>query len=262
MKSRGKKDRKSTSWGSVADWYEDHLKDSGTYHETVIAPNLIRMLGALNGVRVIDIGCGEGFISRQIVAQGASVVGVDIAEELILRAREHGGATYYVASAEDLRMLAEPLFDVALCVLAIQNIKDIHAAFSEAARILAKEGKLYLVMNHPCFRIPKRSSWGFDEAGYVQYRRLDGYLSSTGSRIDMTPGIKRKDEKKYTMSFHRSLGVYIQALKEAGFVISHIEEWISDRKSQQGPRAKADDRARMEFPLFLAIEATKRDNSK
>ena len=71
----------------------------------------------------------------------------------------------------------------------------------------------------------------------------------------MTPG-KSKD-KQFTYSFHRSLQDYSKALRAGGFAIVRMEEWISHKDSQPGPRAAAENTARKEFPLFLAIEAIK-----
>ena len=65
-------------------------------------------------------------------------------------------------------------FDVVVCVLALQNMEDISAVYKEAARVLKPGGRLVMVMNHPSFRVLKRSSWGWDEAAGVQYRRIDG----------------------------------------------------------------------------------------
>ena len=53
------------------------------------------------------------------------------------------------------------------------------------------------------------------------------------------------------------LQVYFKALKRAGFAVTGLEEWISNKKSEAGPRAKAEDKARKEIPLFMMIEATK-----
>ena len=60
------------------------------------------------------------------------------------------------------------------------------------------------------------------------------------------------------MSFHRPLSSYAEALAKAGFVIANLEEWKSNRVSETGPRAKAENKARNEFPLFMAIDAQKR----
>lgn len=250
--------KKTTSWGGVAKWYGEHLKGEDTYHAQVIEPQLMRLLNIEKGAHVLDIGCGEGYFTRAIAKAGASVVGSDIAAPLIEQAKKKSpDIEYHVASADDLSFAQNGSFDLVTCVLALQNIKDIESVFSECARVLKKGGRLVFVVNHPAFRIPKRSSWGFDEERYLQYRRLDGYLSNTSSKIDMTPGTKGEKYKEYTWSFHRPLESYVQALSQSGFVIQGLEEWVSHRESEPGPRAKAENRARSEFPLFLAVDAVK-----
>ena len=106
------------------------------------------------------------------------------------------------------------------------------------------------------FRIPKRSSWGFDQEKNIQYRRVDEYISESEIAISMHPGT---DSKSVTVSFHRPLQSYFKALRKAGFSVTRFEEWTSDKHSQPGPRANAENKARKEFPLFLALEAKKFD---
>ncbi|MEK7110640.1 MAG: SAM-dependent methyltransferase, partial [Patescibacteria group bacterium] len=115
-------------------------------------------------------------------------------------------------------------------------------------------GRLILVMNHPAFRIPGETSWGWDEAAEQQYRRVDGYLSEARAKIEMHPG---KKNGEHTISFHRPLQVYAKALVKSGFAITRIEEWISPKTSSPGPRAKEEDRIRKEIPMFLCLEAKK-----
>ena len=50
---------------------------------------------------------------------------------------------------------------------------------------------------------------------------------------------------------------YFKALTRSGFSVSRLEEWISHKKSQAGPRQAAEDTARKEIPLFLMLEARK-----
>ena len=73
----------------------------------------------------------------------------------------------------------------------------------------------------------------------------------------MNPGEKNLKQKEYTYSFHRSLQDYMKAFENASLGIVRIEEWISHRESNQGPRKKAEDNARKEFPLFMAIALKK-----
>ena len=107
-------------------------------------------------------------------------------------------------------------------------------------------------------RIPGRTSWEWDEATKTQYRRVNAYLSDSRAMIDMHPSLSRDGgaaRGKQTVSFHRPLQVYVKALAKHGFAIVKLEEWISHKKSEPGPRAKEEDRSRKEIPLFLYLEA-------
>lgn len=246
-----------TSWEPVASWYDELLKGEDTYQTQVILPNLVRLLPPKG--RIIDIACGQGFFSHQYAKKGAEVLGVDISASLIEYAKKERKANprFAVAPADRMPMAESGTFDGAMIVLALQNVKELQETCKEAARVLKKGAILVIVLNHPCFRIPKASSWGFDEKEHVQYRRLDHYGVPFSVRIDMTPGAKKKSEKLETVSFHRPLQEYVKALSKAGFSVIGLEEWISHKKSEKGPRAQAEDEARKEFPLFLTVVARK-----
>ena len=68
--------------------------------------------------------------------------------------------------------------------------------------------------------------------------------------IDMAPGSSEKN--KITWSFHLSLSDYSAMFYKAGFVIEKMEEWVSD-KTSEGKHAERENRAREEFPLFMAF---------
>lgn len=243
----------TTSWGGVAQWYEEHLQGDDTYHAKVVLPNLLRVLALQKGEKVLDVACGEGYFSRAFAKEGAKVIAADISPELVKKAKAQGGDIIYkITPATNLNFVQEGEFDAAACVLALQNIEDIQKALKEVRRALKKEGRLVLVLNHPAFRVLKRSSWGWDEEQKAQYRRVDGYLSAAKVPIDMHPG---KMGSAKTISYHRSLQDFFKALSAAGFCVTRLEEWTSHRESQKGPRQQAEDAARREIPLFLMIEA-------
>jgi hypothetical protein len=114
-------------------------------------------------------------------------------------------------------------------------------------------GDMVIVLNHPSFRIPRQSSWGVDEANKLEYRRVNRYLSNLEIPINMRPGDKNSP---VTWSYHHPLEYYVRAINNAGMVITDLEEWTSDKVSV-GKAARAENRARKEFPLFLAIKAVK-----
>lgn len=246
-----------TSWGSVASWYDKHLNSDDTYHTQVIFPNLIRLLGDIKEKKVLDLACGQGIFSRILKEMKAEVVGVDIAKELIEIAEkknrmEHITIHYFATPSDDLFMIKNQTQDIVICVLALQNIEKLQDTLKEVKRILKKGGRFIFVLNHPCFRIPKSSSWGYDEHTNTQYRRIDEYISESKVKIDMTPSSNK--DKKFTVSFHRSLQIYMKALHKYGFAVTRLEEWQSHKESEKGPKQKAENKSRKEIPLFLAVE--------
>jgi len=258
----GKKSKTpSTSWSPVAKWYDETVELEGSYQRELILPNLLRLMEIKNDERILDLACGQGFFSRAFAGAGAEVIGADISKDLIKIAAEKSEKEilYHIAPAHSLPFLANQSIDKTALVLALQNIEPLEETLKECARVLAQNGRLFIVLNHPAFRIPRGSSWGFDEETKTQYRRIDRYLSNSKEKILMNPGLnatKERVEEIYTLSFHRPLQTYAKALAKASFLISRMEEWNSHKKSQPGPRAEAENRARKEIPLFLAIEAS------
>lgn len=250
------KSPKTTSWGGVADWYDTYLENTkGSFQEAVIAPNLIRVVAPRKNLRLLDIGCGQGYFARKFAASGATVVGADIAPELIANAQKHAPSlTFHIAPAHKLGFAKDASFDVATIVLALQNMANMAEVFSEANRVLTRGGRLILVLNHPVFRNPKHTHWGFDQKTNTQYRRIDTYLSPTKERIAMHPG---KNSGEETLSYHHSLQDIFKTLSKTGFAVTKLEEWISHRKSMPGPRQKAEDTARKEIPMFMLLELRK-----
>jgi ubiquinone/menaquinone biosynthesis C-methylase UbiE len=247
-----------TGWGEIAQEYaESYTHDADSYHAAVIMPNLLRLVNPREGQRILEVGCGDGYFSDAFAKKGASVTGSDIAPEMIEKARvRNPDITWHAASADALAFAKDGSYDAVVVVLAIQNIENLSGAIAEASRVLVPGGSLFMVLNHPAFRIPKRSFWGWDESIGFQYRRMDGYLSESREKIDMDPG--KTTKKRITISFHRPLQVYMKALAKSGFAITGLEEWISHKASQPGPKADAENRARKEFPLFLMVKAEKK----
>lgn len=246
-----------TDWNNVANWYDAYLNTEDTYQEKVIAPNLLRILAPKPGMSVLDVACGQGYFARLVAKTGATVVGVDQANELIKTADERKGEheNYIVGNAEKLGELKLGSFDAAFSVLALENIKNIPSMLEGMVKVLKKDGKIVLVMLHPAFRIPQHSDWGYEMKGETQFRKVMKYLSEVTIPIEVAPF---KGEKKVlTHTFHRSLQWYMKAFRNAGLAVTNLEEWISHKKSSPGPRQKAEDAARKEFPMFLAIELKK-----
>jgi ubiquinone/menaquinone biosynthesis C-methylase UbiE len=219
----------------------------------------MKLLQVQPGQRVLDVACGQGVLCRMLHEAGAIVMGIDAAPELIRMARQRSGAgiEYIVGDAREIARNASvpgAAFDAAACVLAVQNIHPLPPLFAGMAHALRAGGRAVLAMMHPCFRGPKTTSWGWDDAAGVQFRRIDRYLLPRKEPIVTHPG---SDPHRYTWTFHRPIQSYVKAMRQAGLLIDAMEEWPSHKTSQPGPRAGAENRARQEIPMFLAVRAVK-----
>jgi len=204
---------------------------------------------------VLDLACGQGALSLALHQVGAHVLGVDLSQALIAKARQRAlrGMRFLVGDARDLGGIEGNTFDAAVCVLSAQNIDPIAPVFAECGRLLRKGGRVVFVVPHPAFRIPRQSSWQWDEPRKLLYREVDRYLEPLKVPIDMRPF--RSRGKQVTWTYHRPISAYVNGLAESGLFTNALEEWISHKTSQPGPKAVAENRARVEFPLFLAIRA-------
>ncbi|NGX61485.1 MAG: Demethylmenaquinone methyltransferase [Chlamydiae bacterium] len=245
-----------TSWEGVGKWYEGCVgKEGHYYHKQVIFPKLLPLLGLQEGNSLLDLACGEGIFSR-VMPKGVSYQGIDLSPALVqaAKAKAKRGVKFTVGDICSPLPFPKDAFTHAVCILALQNVAHPEKTLEHAASLLVPGGTLVLVLNHPCFRIPRQSSWGVDEEKKIQYRRIDRYLSPLKIPIEMAPGKGKKSPS--TWSFHHSLSDYSQMLKKGGFLIEEIEEWTSDKKST-GKNARMENRSRSEFPLFLTLKARK-----
>lgn len=244
------------SWENVSQWYDKLVGEKGQYyHREVVIPGVLRLLDAPTAV--LDLACGQGILARHL-PKSCAYVGVDASASLIKAAKGYRLGAEKTFQTHDLMnplSLEKKNFSHACIVLALQNFPDPTEVLRSAYKHLAPKGQLILVMNHPCFRIPRQTSWGIDEKKKCQYRRLDCYMSPLEIPIQTRPGSKPNEK---TMSFHFPISYYINLLGSIGFGITHMEEWVSNKVST-GKKAKMENRARAEFPLFMSLTAMKHE---
>lgn len=247
----------NTSWEKSSQWYKKIVGDEGHYfHQNIIWPKIKTIIDFDKIKSVLDLASGTGVFERQLNPK-IIYAGVDIAKSFVLEAREKRKSLNHEFAVADVSKdlpIKKNDFDLVTIILALQNIKNIDGVFKNANKYLKTGGKFLMILNHPVFRIPRQSSWGEDQNSKTQYRRIDRYMSSLEIPISTNPGKFEKSEM--TWSFHNPLSRYSELLLENGFLIEKIEEWVSDKKSTGG-KAKMENRAREEIPLFMAIVARK-----
>ncbi len=252
---------KEQGWEHVAEWYDTLIGERRNDHfDDLIFPGVLRLLGAERGERVLDAACGQGELCRALSQAGAVVTGVDASPALLeaARTRSTESISYIERDLRNLGDLDGAPFDSAACVMALMNLDPIEPVLAGISRALREGGKLVIVLLHPAFRQPGRSSWAWTGTGedQIQQRCIRGYLSESPHEVVMNPGDASAGAQPICTTTHnRPIQSYVAALARAGFAIDALEEWASLRRSEPGPRADAENLARGEIPMFLAIRA-------
>lgn len=249
-----KKKKQETSWEGASRWYHQTVGKTGhTYHQTVILPQLIPLLNLQEGDSLLDLGCGQGILSRHL-PPSLPYWGVDLSPALIREAKQlskNKNHHFIVSDISAPLPVRKKDFRHAVFLLSLQNVEHPKDAIRIASQHLKLNGKLILVLNHPCFRIPRQSAWLTDEQKKLQSRRIDSYSSPL--KIPITTHPSKGETGGTTWSFHFSLSDLFGWFKEANIAVTDLHEWHS-QKTSTGAKAKMENRARKEIPLFLAIE--------
>jgi ubiquinone/menaquinone biosynthesis C-methylase UbiE len=242
----------ASQWDDSSRWYQGCVGTEGHFdHRTLILPNVLAKLQRAQVKTILDVGCGQGILERHI---DCDYVGIDGSHELIrhaIRGKKRDTSQYVVADAATT-YLEGALFDAIVFILSLQNMERPDEAIREAQRHLQPDGQMIFVLNHPAFRIPRQSGWVVDAGRNVLCRQMHLYMSEEKIPIQTHPS--QQQASPITFSQHFSLSKFSAMLQSANLVIATIDEWCSQKESH-GLHAKRENRARREFPLFLAITA-------
>lgn len=237
-----------TSWDPLARWYDGWVGTGGShYHRELAIPITLELLALERGDTLLDVGCGQGVLAPYVAQAKADYVGVDASPTLIRLARERhsGSGRFLVADARRLDKLAGlGPFSAVVFLLSLQDMDPLEAVLAQATAQLSPGGRLVIFMLHPCFRIPRQSGWGFDEGRKLRYRRIDRYLTPNAVPMKAYPG-----QTGVSLSFHRPLSHYLNALGDLGLVLVRVLE-LPDRPLKGRPDNP-------DIPLMIALKAVK-----
>ncbi len=181
-------------------------------------PVLWAMLGDVRGLRVLDAGCGTGYLAGMLRARGAEVTGVDISSEMIAIARgDHPGIRFERDSISELATLEDGSFDAAVSNFVLMDAPDLEGAVGSLHRVLGPGGVAVVVFSHPCFPQGRRRE--ADGGSTTTYTWEFPYFEES-RRVD-PPWAHFTREFIW---FHRPLSSYWKAFRAAGFVVDDFEE--------------------------------------
>lgn len=164
-----------------------------------LLPPMLDLLEDITGRRVLDAGCGEGYLARVLAARGAQVTAIDLSPRLIelARARDSEGSIDY--QAIDLSRPQPALagsFDAAASYLVLNDIADYQGFAATLGTALKPGGRLVLAFNNPYSSVvdrhatdyfdsgavtPYRGLWQVGVKAYYHHRTLENYLDAFGA---------------------------------------------------------------------------------
>ena len=211
-------------------------------------PTLRAMLPPMAGRRVVDLGCGFGWFCRFAAEAGAaSVLGIDLSENMLATARAEGGGIAYERADLETLVLPAAAFDLVYSSLAVHYVADFPRLARMVAAALEPGGRFVFSMEHPLYTAPSAPGW--IEHGGRRVWPLDAYLAEGERRTDwLAPGV---------IKYHRGIGTMVSALLAAGFVLTHLVEWGPDATQIAAHPEWAVERERPSF-LLVAAEWARR----
>ncbi len=209
-------------------------------------PALRALLPDMHALRVVDLGCGFGWFCRWSRQHGAAqVLGLDVSEKMLARARAENNdreITYRQADLETLELPARS-FDLAYSSLALHYVDRLDRLLAIVHDTLVPGGSFVFSVEHPIYTAPRRPGWVTDDDDRRTWP-IDAYLVEGSRRTDwLTKGVIKQ---------HRTLATYLRLLMAAGFSVQHVEEWgPSDEQIAARPELAIE----TERPAFLLMSA-------
>jgi SAM-dependent methyltransferase len=226
------------NYDSIAERYATNV-DLAPYNALYERPAMLSLLPSIDGLRILDAGCGSGWYAQQLVSRGARVDAIDASSSMAAYARKRlaheirkGMLTIEVADLSQTLPFDDETFDGAVSPLVLHYMADWRPCLREIGRVLKRGGWLLFSTHHPAADAER-----FQTANYFEVEHIVDHWDWVG-RVEF---------------FRRSLTEIFSSVRESGFSIDKV---VEPRPTDEFRRAKPDSYERlMNQPEFLMILA-------
>lgn len=215
-----------------------HNNESNPYNALYERPAILALAGAVDGLRVLDAGCGPGMQAAELVARGAAVTGVDLSEDLLAIARTRAAGTFLRHDLTEPLPFPDDSFDLVVSSLVMHYLEDWAPTLREFRRVLVPGGRVVFSTHHPVMDL--RVAGTDDYLGTYQWEEE----WPRGGRV-------------MRMRFwHRPLRAMFAAFDQAGFAVSRFVEPDPDpAMAESAPGHFANLSRRAQFLLFELVRS-------
>lgn len=219
----GEVDNDTERWDAAAQEYDLLQGRTGSlFRRTVVDPVIFDRLGDVRSRRILDAGCGNGYLVDMLARKGADIVGVDSSAVMVARARQNfPGRSFEVGSIAKNLSFANHSFDAIICSMVLQDVADPLEALRELRLLLKPAGKLILAIPHPSFAYPsgvaRRGLWR-------RLMALPPLLTIENYIVERRVVVPVAGLHTPTARYHRPLRRYWQLFHESAWQVNFFEE--------------------------------------
>lgn len=221
------------SKSNIEKGYDNWSKEYDSFDNPMIAIDEMyfpETIGTIDGLKVLDLGCGSGRYSLKLAQNNAIVTGIDLSEGMLEKAR-HKTSKYNINFIKhDIQQnlpFADKSFDLVISSLVFEHIKDLGKIYSEIHRVLNDDGRFLFSEMHPS----------------MFYKNIQAHYTDdeTGKEIEIG-------------SYRRQLCDFINPLIKTGFQIKTISEHCCNEELIKAiPKAKK----HLNYPMIFIMQLKK-----
>lgn len=217
-------------WRELAPaWIKEAREGRNPTRNGLLDAPVLEACGDVEGLKVLDCGCGEGRFCRILAERGAGyVLGLDLCEPMIEAARglQSGRDEYRLQDVQDLSFLEDESFDLVVSYLNQCDLPDFAANTKEVFRVLKKGGRFIIANLHPMRSAT--GQWCRSPEGEKLHVTVDHYFEE-GERHWKMMGV-------WFTNFHRSLATYINTFIRTGFLLEkNVEPTVTSEQLKEYP---------------------------
>jgi ubiquinone/menaquinone biosynthesis C-methylase UbiE len=213
----------------------------------ILVPSIFELSAQSDFSAVIDIGCGSGFLTRELAKKAQHVVGIDMSRENINIARERyaniANIEFLNSTIEDYVLkLKTPCFTLVIANMSLMTTLYLDKVLESIARILKSGAHFVFTVTHPCFW-PLYWKYAFED--WFDYKKEIPIEATFKISLETCQGL-------VTTHIHRPLEQYVSSLLKVGFVIDKIFEPMPNKDIEaKYPK-------RWKYPRFLSMRCIRK----
>lgn len=211
-------------WDVAAKNYSQLVGESGDlWRQMLNNPVILHELEGLHeGGKVLDLGCGEGYLLRLLSSRNFALIGVDNSQALLDEAKRKQSPGKLMLGDITKPLTIEHDFDVAITNMVLMSVPELKPVYQNVYNCLKKEGKFIITVVHPVCRRPIAE---FAKTPLDKILRRDPFLKISNNYMKLAAYPRRILQcVNATTNWHHSISEYIQTALDCGFKLIKVDE--------------------------------------